>query len=330
MAATSANVPTSTALSKEENNSSSSSTSFFSWFLWQTEEKENQGPVDEKELRHQEMVARLTAYYTEKSNKKRSELPLVGINHKVPIPYRIGSMVIKVTKASVVKVLKKAAAISQVVATTNSLSLKPVSLSCCEKVVDVSCMEVELHHHPQLIGEWRPVLMDIVSTKYPLVGLHTHQSKFIDMLISFVERPSVQKSLSSFINSLDQLLSVEDIVPSKSLSQEANRIRRSFFQKTLDHILKEELDIDQNHTPSPSKNTISEHCLSKSNIEYLSNWEMFVDEPKYMVFRKLYADTGLYQFKVIGMYDDITAQDFLEVQVSVYTCYLYSYIYVCA
>ena len=41
-----------------------------------------------------------------------------------------------------------------------------------------------------------------------------------------------------------------------------------------------------------------------------------------MAYRKLYKDTGLYQYKVIGHYDDITAKDFLDVQVSMGVCTL--------
>ena len=33
------------------------------------------------------------------------------------------------------------------------------------------------------------------------------------------------------------------------------------------------------------------------------------------MYRRLYQDTGLYQYKVIGRYHDITAKDYLEVQV---------------
>lgn len=36
-----------------------------------------------------------------------------------------------------------------------------------------------------------------------------------------------------------------------------------------------------------------------------------------MAYRKLFKDTGLYQYKVIGQFDDVTAKDFLDVQVSV-------------
>ena len=36
-----------------------------------------------------------------------------------------------------------------------------------------------------------------------------------------------------------------------------------------------------------------------------------------MAYRKPYKDTGLFQYKVIGRYDDITARDFFDVQVRV-------------
>ncbi len=331
MVATSAYVPpgpTTTAVTvavEQEKNapsSSSSQISFFSWFSWQTDEiKPKKAPVEEKELRRREMVAKLTAHYTERSEKKLSELPLVGMNSKVPIQYKIGSLVVKKTKEGVVSLLKQAGALTKI-AVINSMASEstPVCLSCCKNVPDVACMEVELHHHTRLIGDWMPVPMDTESTNYPLVGLHAHQSKVIDALISFAERPSVQKSLSSFMHSLEQFLSMEDMAPINSLSQETNCPCHTFLQNILqtvdNNMLQEEPSIKQHHT-SPPLNTVSKQCPSRSNVEYLSDWEMFVDEPTYMVFRKQYADTGLHQFKVIGRYDDIAAQDFLEVQVSI-------------
>jgi len=49
----------------------------------------------------------------------------------------------------------------------------------------------------------------------------------------------------------------------------------------------------------------------------LADWECINRDSNYVAYRKLYKDTGLYQFKVIGQFDDITAKDFLDVQVSV-------------
>ena len=34
-----------------------------------------------------------------------------------------------------------------------------------------------------------------------------------------------------------------------------------------------------------------------------------------VVYRKPYKDTQLYQYKVLGYFDDITAKDFLDIQV---------------
>ncbi len=49
----------------------------------------------------------------------------------------------------------------------------------------------------------------------------------------------------------------------------------------------------------------------------LAGWECINKNSNYMAYRKLFKDTGLYQYKVIGQFDDITAKDFLDVQVSV-------------
>ena len=48
----------------------------------------------------------------------------------------------------------------------------------------------------------------------------------------------------------------------------------------------------------------------------LKGWEFVAQENSNTVYRRLYQDTGLYQYKVTGHYDDITAKDYLEVQVS--------------
>ena len=56
------------------------------------------------------------------------------------------------------------------------------------------------------------------------------------------------------------------------------------------------------------------HCSAA-----LSDWELLATEKNCTVYRKLYRDTGHYQFKVIGRYDDITAKDYLDVQVCMQT-----------
>ncbi len=314
---------TTTATRVDNNNSSPSPGSWFTWFSWQLQGTAESEPienrlVDEKELKRQEMVDKLTALYTECSEKKLSQLPLVGINSKVPLQYKIGSLLVKKTKESVVSLLKQAAAITQAaVGESLPAESKPISLSCCQSVSDVSCLEFELHHH-QFPVVWIPVPVDRQSTihnqMYPLVGLHDHHSKVMDMLVTFVDRPSVQNSLNWFIYSLDQFLSV-DTVQNHSLFHQANQLCHSFLQHTLqtvDNMFQEDCSVEQH---IPSKSSIDSECQLKSTIDYLSDWEVFINEPMYMVFRKLYADTGLYQFKVIGTYDDITANEFFEVQV---------------
>ncbi len=322
MKATCDYTPTTNASRVDKDNNSSSPSSWFTWFSWQPQETAESEPienrlVDDKELKRQEMVAKLTTLYTECSERKLSQLPLVGINSKVPMKYKIGSLVVKKTKESVVSLLKQAAAITQA-AVGGSLpsESEPISLSCCKSVSDVSCLEFELHQH-QFPGVWMPVPVDRPSTNhnqmYPLVGLHDRHSKIMDMLVSFVDRPSVQNSLNWFVYSLDQFLSV-DTVQNHSLFHQANQMCHSFLQHTLqtvDNMFQEDCNIEQ-HTPSKSS---IDPCQPISTIDYLCDWEVFINEPMYMVFRKLYADTGLYQFKVIGTYDDITAKEFFEVQV---------------
>ena len=50
----------------------------------------------------------------------------------------------------------------------------------------------------------------------------------------------------------------------------------------------------------------------------VSSWEYINGESDYTAYRKLYKDTGLFQYKVIGRFDDVTARDFFEAQVSPY------------
>ena len=47
----------------------------------------------------------------------------------------------------------------------------------------------------------------------------------------------------------------------------------------------------------------------------LSGWELVTVQPSCTVYKKLYEDTGLFKYKVIGTYQDITAKDFYDVQV---------------
>ena len=46
------------------------------------------------------------------------------------------------------------------------------------------------------------------------------------------------------------------------------------------------------------------------------NWEFITRDHNYAAYRKYYQDTELFQYKVIGHYDDITARDFFEAQVN--------------
>ena len=48
----------------------------------------------------------------------------------------------------------------------------------------------------------------------------------------------------------------------------------------------------------------------------MSGWEFMSEQDNCTVYYKPYGDTGLYQYKVVGAYSDITARDFLDVQVS--------------
>ena len=66
--------------------------------------------------------------------------------------------------------------------------------------------------------------------------------------------------------------------------------------------------------PSPS------FSLSLVSIE---GWELLAKEKSDTVYRRFYKDTGLYQYKVIGRYHDISARDYLEVQVYYLTMYMY-------
>lgn len=54
---------------------------------------------------------------------------------------------------------------------------------------------------------------------------------------------------------------------------------------------------------------------SLNSSEYEWDWEYINGNENYSAYRKLYRDTGLFQYKVIGHYDDVTAKDFLDAQV---------------
>ena len=60
------------------------------------------------------------------------------------------------------------------------------------------------------------------------------------------------------------------------------------------------------------------HPPPPSSPAILSDWELLAKEGNCTVYRKPYQDTELFQFKVIGRYDDITAKDYFDVQVCVY------------
>ena len=53
-----------------------------------------------------------------------------------------------------------------------------------------------------------------------------------------------------------------------------------------------------------------------SDEDPMSGWEFMSEQDNCTVYYKPYGDTGLYQYKVVGAYSDITARDFLDVQVS--------------
>ena len=55
--------------------------------------------------------------------------------------------------------------------------------------------------------------------------------------------------------------------------------------------------------------------LSLSLSLSIKGWELLAKEKSDTVYRRFYKDTGLYQYKVIGRYHDISARDYLEVQV---------------
>ena len=63
----------------------------------------------------------------------------------------------------------------------------------------------------------------------------------------------------------------------------------------------------------------SEFSFDKENNDEdpMSGWEFMSEQDNCTVYYKPYGDRGLYQYKVVGTYPDITARDFLDVQVSI-------------
>ncbi len=57
-------------------------------------------------------------------------------------------------------------------------------------------------------------------------------------------------------------------------------------------------------------------CVDQHNEDPMKGWELMSVQDNCTVYSKPYGDSGLFQYKVIGFYSDVTAHDFLDVQVS--------------
>ena len=332
--------------STERSLSTSSSTaatssSWFSWFTRKPQESGNIEPVekppvvDEKELKRRQFIAQLTAIYADRSQEQMSKYPLVGMKRGVPVGYKIGSSVMKKTQASVASLVKHAAALTQATVSESKTSdFKPVCLSCCESVADLACLEVEVHHHHQLVEDWMPISLDTEPTNqfqasgYPLIGLQNRHSKVMEKLLQ-VNLPSLHNSLENFMHTFDQVVGVDSILD-YSVVHQANSLLKSLFLRTLkmaNKFIQEEHSLtniglyDNFNSPDSEQEAV--------NDRFLVDWQVYLNEPSYVVYRKPYADTGLYQFKVIGSYNDITAKDFYEVQVNCVCCVVYDCVFRC-
>ena len=69
-------------------------------------------------------------------------------------------------------------------------------------------------------------------------------------------------------------------------------------------------------------------CIYFSLSLSTEGWELLAKENSNTIYHRMYKDSGLYQYKVIGRYHDITAKDYRDVQViympNVHACVMVS------
>ena len=346
--------PDSTSDSQPETVAMASSTSSYSWpsftFGWfgasQLSQEKDEAvlsnnndcqSVDEREMRRQQLVSELTEQYNDHTQRQLSQLPLVGLNTRTPRMYTLGSKLVQTTHGSLSKLIREAPTHYSVVKD----QMSPVS-DCCENGgsgvhSDLSCIGMALHDHSPPDEDWFSFGFDFAlpsqneePSLYPLVGLHDKDSKMKSNLTSVFDSPALMRFKCNIVHMYDQILGV-DFEPERTLLNQANGILNKLSARVLRLALNNKddnqlVERDDNHTVPRALtelngvtiniSSMGDTVTDTSSSDYLSDWEMFVKEQSYVVYRKPYADTGLFQFKVIGTYNDVTAKDFYEVQVS--------------
>lgn len=287
-------------------------------------EENNYQFVDEREMRRQQFVSELTEQYKEHTQRQLSQLPLVGLNTRTPRGYTLGYKLLRKTLSRLVGESPTHVVMDQT---------GPEGVVECDDGFDwgsdLSCIGMNLYGHSPADGDWGNYRFDFAlpnqseePSLYPLVGLYDKDSKTMSKMTSAFDSPALMRFKYNIAHMFDQILGV-DFEPERTLLNQANDIINSWSVRALRLALNNK---DNNHLTErndnqsvqtiPTEETVSSMGDTATDIDYLSGWEMFVNEPSYVVYRKPFADTGLYQFKVIGTYKDVTAKDFFEVQVS--------------
>ena len=78
-------------------------------------------------------------------------------------------------------------------------------------------------------------------------------------------------------------------------------------------------DGNQTNPKKEPKQTVKEgvNTIVSDNVDPMEGWQLMSTQDSCKVYSKPYGESGLFQYKVIGCYENITARDFLDVQVSV-------------
>lgn len=66
---------------------------------------------------------------------------------------------------------------------------------------------------------------------------------------------------------------------------------------------------------APRNNKKICHCPDKSKFKF-EEWELFVEKDDLLIWRKLHSN-GCYEYKVYGSYNDVMAEDFINVQIDI-------------
>jgi len=278
-----------------------------SWTSWLTlrakESKESPPALSKEEVARQGFVAQLI----EKSKESLSRYPKFGLLKKDRWAYRMSLQLVEKARENVIKLIGGPAVVDKIRENEVEILQKAYSLIqtninnrkphvAGDPIADVAALEIGLPSNKTLVPQWWPVSMKAPS--YNPLNIQTEAN-------TITSSNTLEKSTHTF----DLILGSDSIIDI-SVQDQATQVYDSLVHKSLHKAN----SILERYIPRTTE--VQETIVTQDNsIAYLSDWELFIDKAEYMVFRKPYADTGLYQFKVIGSYSDVTAKDFYDVQV---------------